>query len=230
MDARQLPAIIAWAACLLPLVSLHIAWLASTWLGLIEACIPYWEGCTSISRAARQDPVIYWFRFTMQPYGWLLAAFWGCCFVWAGRIHEAARIRRWALLGCGLVGALFYTLYATYLGEDGDLPRLLRRYGINLYFSMTVLAQMLLISIATSAGVLAPWLKRAFVTVLALLLGLGLASLPLQFVVDDRDAWLNALEWVYALLMAACYPLVAIAFSRTGFGLEGRFDDRADMR
>jgi hypothetical protein len=227
MDARQLPAIIAWAACLLPLVSLHIAWLASTWLGLIEACIPYWEGCTSISRAARQEPVIYWFRFTMQPYGWLLAAFWGCCFVWAGRIHEAARIRRWALLGCGLVGALFYTLYATYLGEDGDLPRLLRRYGINLYFSMTVLAQMLLISIATSAGVLTPWLRRAFVIVLALLLGLGLASLPLQFLVDNRDAWLNALEWVYALLMVACYPLTAMAFAHTGFGAPTGPEDRS---
>lgn len=228
MGARQLPAIIAWATCLLPLIALHIAWLASTWLGLIEVCNPYWDGCTSISRAARQEPVIFWFRFTMQPYGWLLTAFWACCFVWAARVFEAARIRRWALLACGLVGALFYTLYATYLGEDGELPRLLRRYGINLYFSMTVLAQMLLISIATSAGVLVPWLRRAFLLVLALLLLLGLSSLPMQFAGEDRDAWLNALEWVYALLMVACYPLTAIAFQHSRFGLAVRFQARSD--
>lgn len=213
----RLPVIVAVTAAAWPVICLHAAWLMSTALGLIEPCNPYWDGCTSISRAARQDPVIYWFRFTMQPYGWLLAGFWGLCFAWAAAVHRAAWRRRWALLGCGLVGAVFYTLYATYLGEDGDVPGLLRRYGINLYFSMTVLAQMLLISLATSAGALPTALRRAFLVVLALLLGLGLASLPLQFFTADPDAWLNALEWWYALLMVACYPLTAIAFRITGF-------------
>lgn len=216
------PALVAAAAALLPLVSVHVAWWLSLHYGLIPACNPYWDGCTSISGACRQEPVIYWFRFTMQPYGWLLVAFWSLAAIWAARIAPAARIRRWALLFCGATGAMFYTLYATYLGESGEVPSLLRRYGINLYFSLTVLAQMLLISVAASAAVLSQWMRRAFVTILALLLLLGLASLPLQFAditEAQQDAWLNALEWWYALLMAAIYPLTALAFQRTGFTL-----------
>lgn len=216
------PALVALATAVLPILSVHIAWLLSLHYALIPACNPYWDGCTSISGACRQEPVIYWFRFTMQPYGWLLVAFWSLAALWAARIHPTARIRRWALLGCGATGAVFYTLYATYLGEAGEIPSLLRRYGINLYFSMTVLAQMLLISVAASAQVLSHGMRRAFVTILALLLLLGLASLPLQFAditEAEQDAWLNALEWWYALLMAALYPLMALAFERTGFTL-----------
>lgn len=223
------PALVAIAAAALPLISVHVAWLLSLHYQLIPACNPYWDGCTSISGACRQEPVIFWFRFTMQPYGWLLIAFWAFAATWCAHIHPTARIRRWALLGCGAVGAAFYTLYATYLGESGEIPSLLRRYGINLYFSMTVLAQMLLISVAASAQVLGTRMRQGFVTILALLLLLGLASLPLQFMditEAEQDAWLNVLEWWYALLMVALYPLTALAFERTGFRLQSVWQTR----
>ena len=43
-------------ACLLaliPLVSVHLAYAVSIAQGTAPACVPYWQGCTSISAAAR---------------------------------------------------------------------------------------------------------------------------------------------------------------------------------
>lgn len=210
---------LAWLIGLWPLLAVHGAWLISLNAGLIPACIPYVEGCTSISRAARQPDAIQLFRAMMLPYVGLLALFWLLNARWCALLAPARVKTRGAMLGCGVVGAVFLALYATTLGVDGDFYRWLRRYGINLYFSLTVLAQMLLISIASRAEALGPGLRRGFLVLLALLLGLGLASLPLQFLLegDARDALMNALEWQYALLMVAAYPLTGLAWRRSGF-------------
>lgn len=212
----------AWATALWPLLAVHGAWAISLNAGLVPACIPYIEGCTSISRAARQGDAILLFRAMMLPYVGLLALFWLLNARWCALLAPQRMRARRAMLACGLVGSVFLALYATTLGVDGDFYRWLRRYGINLYFSLTVLAQMFLISIASRAEALGPGLRRAFLWLLALLLGLGLASLPLQFLLDGpaRDARMNALEWQYALLMVAAYPLTGLAWRRSGFRLD----------
>jgi hypothetical protein len=212
----------AWATGLWPLLAVHGAWIISLNAGLVPACVPYVEGCTSISRAARQGDAILLFRAMMLPYVGLLALFWLLNARWCALLApERVGVRR-AMLACGLVGSVFLALYATTLGVDGDFYRWLRRYGINLYFSLTVLAQMFLISIASRAEALGTGLRRAFLWLLALLLGLGLASLPLQFLLDDpaQDARMNALEWQYAFLMVAAYPLTGLAWRRSGFLLQ----------
>lgn len=213
---------VAWATGLWPLLAVHGAWAISLNAGLIPACIPYIEGCTSISRAARQGDAILLFRAMMLPYVGLLGLFWLLNARWCALLAPARVKTRRAMLGCGLVGAVFLALYATTLGVDGDFYRWLRRYGINLYFSLTVLAQMFLISIASRAEALGPGLRRGFLVLLALLLGLGLASLPLQFLLEGaaRDALMNALEWQYALLMVAAYPLTGLAWRRTDLQLQ----------
>ncbi|WP_162932236.1 hypothetical protein [Solimonas sp. K1W22B-7] len=209
----------AWLTGLWPLLAVHAAHAISLNAGLVPACLPYVEGCTSISRAARQGDAILLFRAMMLPYVGLLALFWLLNARWCALLAPGRVKARRAMLGCGLVGAVFLALYATTLGVDGDFYRWLRRYGINLYFSLTVLAQMFLIAIASRAEVLGAGLRRAFLVLLALLLGLGLASLPLQFLLEGpaRDARMNALEWQYALLMVLAYPLTGLAWRRTGF-------------
>ena len=212
----------AWATGLWPLLAVHGAYALSLHAGLVPACVPYVEGRTSISRAARQGEAILLFRAMMLPYVALLALFWLLNARWCALLAPARVKARRAMLACGLVGAVFLALYATTLGVDGDFYRWLRRYGINLYFSLTVLAQMFLIAIAGRAEALGPRLRRGFLVLLALLLGLGLASLPLQFLFDGpaRDARMNALEWQYALLMVVAYPLTGLAWRRSGFGLQ----------
>lgn len=215
------PGPLAWLTALLPLAAVHLSYLISAQAGLVPWCLPYLEGCTSISRAARQGDAILLFRALMLPSVALLMLFWWLNAQWCARLLPAAVRRRRAMLGCGLAGSVFLALYVTTLGVDGELTRWLRRYGINLYFALTVLAQMFLVAMASRADALPGRLRRCFLLLSALLLGLGLASLPLQFLFDGerRDALLNALEWQYALLMVLAYPLTALAWRRSGFRL-----------
>lgn len=218
--SRQWPlAPVAWATALWPVLIIHLAYLNSAASGHLAWCWPYLDGCTSISAAARSGTSIYLFRATMLPWAALLGLYWWLAAQWCRQRVPGAPVRRRIMLACGMGGTLFYLLYATFLGEQGDLQRLLRRYGINLYFSLTVLAQMWLISIATKRGVLRAGDRRGFMTLFAALILLGLSSLPLQFMVDDRKALLNAIEWWYALLMVGAYALMARVWQREGWSL-----------
>ena len=207
-------------ACLLaliPLVSVHLAYAVSIAQGTAPACVPYWQGCTSISAAVRNGWANHLFKLSMLPYTSLLFGYWWLCAAWSRQLVPARRRRRYAMLACGTVGAVFLALYIEFLGVEGDTYRWLRRYGINLYFSGTVLAQMLLASLLVGEPRVSNHIQRGWLILCGLLLGLGLASLPLQFVVDDRHRLLNAIEWLYALLMVTAYPLTGYAWRATGF-------------
>lgn len=211
---------VAWATALWPVVIIHLAYVNSAGGGHLPWCWPYWDGCTSISAAARSGNSIYLFRATMMPWAGLLAVYWWLASQWCRQRAPQARLRRAWVLTCGWGGTLFYLLYATFLGEDDEVPRMLRRYGINLYFALTVLAQMWLISVAVGSGVLSQGQRRGFLGLFAALIVLGLASLPLQFIVEDRRAVLNALEWWYALLMVGTYALMGRVWQRQGWRLQ----------
>lgn len=213
---------LAWLAALLPVAVIHGVYLLSAHAGHVPWCLPYVDGCTSISAAARQGSALYWFRAFMLPYAGVLAAYWIIASLWCRALRPEARIRRHGVLALGLAGAAFYVLYAAFLGEEGATYQLLRRYGINLYFAFTVLAQMLLISLLARQPRIPQRLRRLFLLLFALLIVLGLASLPLQYLVEDRRALLNAIEWSYALLMVCLYPLTGLAWRATGLRLHIR--------
>src|SRR3546814_1971991 len=54
-------------AALVPLLAAHLAWALSLRADLIPACNPYWDGCVSISRAARPGLGNHLFRLAMLP-------------------------------------------------------------------------------------------------------------------------------------------------------------------
>lgn len=170
-----------------PIVVVHVAYLISWQEGWVPACWPYWEGCTSISRAARHGSANLWFKLTMLPYALLLARYWL-------RVHAVLEpgATREAMRALGLIATGFLLLYVSFLGVEGETYQWLRRYGITGYFGGMVLALMLVTRLMPSPSRL---------LLAALLLGLGLASIPLQHWASDRDAAVNALEWSYALLM-----------------------------
>ena len=64
--------------------------------------------------------------------------------------------------------------------------------------------------------------RRALTALCALMLALGLASIPLQHLVADRDALLNAIERNYALLMVSVFALFAGTWRRQHYRLEPR--------
>lgn len=197
---------LAWACCIVPLAITHAVWFVHLQAGLIEACNPYLDGCVSVSRAARSGDGLFAFRAVMLPYCTLLIAFWWLCRAWfaaAGPVPRRVTAAAW--LGC--IAAGFLALYVTYLGADGDTARFMRRYGINVFFGFTVLAQMLLVSTIGAAGA-GHGARRVLTALCAALLLLGLASIPLQQIVDDRAALLNSIEWIYSVLMVSVYAVI----------------------
>jgi hypothetical protein len=143
----------------------------------------------------------------MLVYWWLAAH-------WLRTLAAQRRGRIAAMQVLGVIGALFLILYATFLGVDGDVYRWLRRYGVTVYFSFTVLAQMLMASVLDRGR-----LRRTLIGLCAAMLLLGLASIPLQHLFADKDVPLNALEWAYALLMSLGFAAVGVAWWRRGTGL-----------
>lgn len=216
------PAWIAVAAGLLPILAVQVAYVLSLAEGHVPLCIPFVEGCTSISRAARHGWANHWFKATMLPAASLVMLFWWLCSLWLQSLGDPAPRRRRAMLTLGLIAALFLILYATFLGVDGKTYQWLRRYGVTVYFSFTVLAQMLLAGVLNRHRGVARPVARTLTGLCAAMLLLGIASVPLQNFAPDRDAALNAIEWCYALLMTSVFPLVGLAWHRSGFRLRVR--------
>ena len=188
MSARVSFYTLALVAGLWPLLVTHVAYLISASANLVPWCMPYVEGCTSISRAARHGAANVFFKLTMLPYALVLAHYW-----WRASHLRALPRSGWLRLTGGIATA-FLTLYVLFLGVEGDIYQWLRRFGITFYFAGNVLALMLLASLFGREA-------RVLVALCGVLLLLGLASLPLQHLAGDRDAAVNALEWCYALLM-----------------------------
>lgn len=201
------PARVALIAGLAPIIVVHVCYAISVQAGHVPLCLPYVEGCTSISRAARHGLANPLFKAVMLPVAVLLAAFWWTA---ATRLGEPRRRGRLAAMrGIGLIGALFLVPYVVFLGLDGDFSRFMRRYGVTVYFSFTVLAQMLLASLLPRSA-----LRFTLIGLCAAMLLMGLASLPMQHLLADRDAVVNAIEWCYALLMSAGFVAVGVAWRK----------------
>lgn len=204
---------LAWACAGLPLLAAHGAYLISAAQALVPWCNPYWDGCTSVSRAARHGEANVFFKLLMLAYAPLLALFWVKVSAVLRESHPGFRRRRGAVLMAGWIGTAFMVLYTIFLGVEGDLYQWLRRFGITFFFGLTVLAQMLLASLLLKSPALGRGHRRGLLAMCGAMLLLGLASIPLQHLAADRDAAVNALEWSYAFLMVLFFPLAAAALN-----------------
>jgi len=191
-------------AGLLPLVATVLAYSLSVRLGIVEACNPFLDGCTSISRAARQALPNYLFRALLLPAAALQAFCWLLCGAWLRELRATPSRKLRAVPVLGLAAAAFLVLYGTFLGTEGPEYRWMRRYGVVVYFGGTCLA-MLAFSDAVQRLALphASRLARGLVPLsIALpLLGLANAFAPL-FDLDDahKRALQNSTEWWGGLL------------------------------
>ena len=130
------------------------------------------------------------------------------------------------MLVSGWTGALFMILYVTFLGTEGPTYQLMRRYGINVYFGATYLAQVLLVhrlaALSPAGAMKRPgWLVPGLLALAAGVLVVGSLyvavrnGLPLE-----KERWENSLEWMTALFMQLSMLLVVLAWRASALHLQ----------
>ena len=163
------PVPIAWLAALLPLVTIHLCFVVSAAEGHIDWCLPYWDGCSSISRAGRHGTAYFLFKGGMIPALVMQALFWTLNRRW---LRACGGPDQRSLMIMGWVAAFCLLLYTLTLGHRGDTFHLLRRIGVMGYFGLTFIAQLRL---SAALAALPDWSHagRRLLRLCALALGLG---------------------------------------------------------
>ena len=131
--------VIALICFILPILTVIISYIASVKLNLVPACIPNFEGCTSISRAGRNVPVKYFFKPMMYLYSFILFLYWYKFL----EILNKFKISEKKFSFFSFFSVLFLILYIIFLGE-GKIYEFFRRIGIYIYIFFTVITQFLI--------------------------------------------------------------------------------------
>ena len=212
------------AAGLLPLAATLIAFWLSMSAQLIPACNPLLDGCVSISRAARHGLGNHVFRALVLPGALLQAMTWMLCAVWLRRLGARGPTLPWIPV-LGFIAGVFFIVYGTFLGTEGETYRWLRRYGVVVYFGFTWLCSAILaghLGKLRNRGVFVSPLKLDRVVVLLLLATLvcGIANrfvAPLFSSEAMRDRFENLCEWYAAGGLTACFMALAWLWKSSGF-------------
>lgn len=206
---------------LVPMIAAVGAYLIALLQGYPAACMPLWEGCTSISRAARFGDAIFWFRGLMMPLSMLLVVFWIYQVRWLA--GYAGRSRQLTLIfSLAMVSAVALVLYVNFLGSAGGFYNFMRRFGVTVYFGLGMLTQLLSVHLLyqyrhrlpTSTQQLFPWL----LTFVGIQWVIGLVSLGITITQPAfKSAADNIVEWNFALAMMAFYWVTALIWRREGY-------------
>ncbi len=183
--------------------------------GYVPECVPHFEGCTSISRAARHGDGNLLFKLLMLPCAALQALHWWMVARWVRVRHPDPRAGR-TIPAFGLVAAFALTAYTVALGADDAFYGWMRRFGITFYFGATFLAilayQRRLLHLGTHRAIV-----RAMLAACALMLALGVASTIASAMVVDaelKNRVENVLEWQLGALLTLWFLLNAALWWR----------------
>ncbi|MDH5821640.1 hypothetical protein QFW77_01345 [Luteimonas sp. RD2P54] len=190
-------------------VAAHLAWWISVQAGHIPFCVPYVEGCTSISRAARHGLGNQLFRLLVLPCALLVGLHWWLAARWlrlrGGRGAAAMAALAW-------LAALSLGVYATFLGTEGEAYRFLRRYGVVVFFGCSYLAQVLFLRLAGEGAGLDRVSRSGMTAVCVAMLLLGVVHVVAAALIGGsalQDRLENALEWHLGVLLVGWYLLHA---------------------
>ena len=193
----------------------NLAYLVSLNEGFVDACFPYLEGCTSISKTGRNGLASILFKLTILPVMTLLSAYWIISFTTLKQNILNKILRNRVMMTSGLIGSLFGILYAAFLGSDGDIYQLLRRFGIYFFFLGTYIAQILeVIQLSTN-----PIIKESnsfqLMKLVVILIGLIiLISTPFYGFLEDDDWLENVLEWNITFLIFFYFILSGVLWRK----------------
>ncbi len=215
--------IFALIAGLLPIISVNVTYLIAAFFEQVSWCMPYLEGCTSISKTGRSGPSSYVFRATIIPWGIFLMIYWKLAYEWLLAIGDKKTLINQAILFLGIIAAIFLIIYATVLGSEGQIYRSLRRYGVIIFFAFTYLAQLLMVSrihYLINRLHLPHYIYSLKLGLCIMQLIIGLISLPIRafYGGDDFNTYIeNIIEWNFALMMSLYFIVTYFAWEATVF-------------
>ena len=128
--------VLALICFFLPIVTVIVSYILSIKLNLVAACIPNFEGCSSISRAGRYAPIKYFFKPMMYIYAITLFLYW---FYFLQNLKKF-NINKDYIFWLALLSILFLCLYITFLGES-KIYSFFKKIGIYIYILFTVASQ-----------------------------------------------------------------------------------------
>ena len=212
MVIRYLPLVTAIA----PIIGINIAYWIGVDHGNLPSCIPYLDGCTSISATGRYPPGDRLFRAVMLPQAVLLALTWHFAVLWLKSVRPDTRATG-TIIVSGLLGALALIIYVSYLASNDPFYEVMRRYGIYLYFLGTVIAQ-----IALTVSMRSSRLRQIMGWLLVMPFVLGIYNFIQKALVENPDNMENRIEWIVSLLMQLWFVMLYLGWRRSGFKVEVR--------
>ena len=213
----------------LPIVAIHLSLVIAINAGTIPGCFPYWDGCTSISATGRYEPASFVFKPAMMTEWILMVLYWLGNAAWLGEMSRSADSpspgRSTAIIGCA--GAFALILYITFLGTQAPFYEFMRRFGVYLYFLLTVVAQIMLArhTIRLASALQYDRIVVFGKTQMALALVpffLGALNLVLKSILADPGPAENVIEWIFALLMHVYFLLSYWTWRESGFAVAWR--------
>ncbi len=206
---------ISLACFVLPVFTVIISYIVSINLDLVAKCIPNFEGCTSISRVGRYEPVKFFFKPMMYFYSLIIFFFW---ITFSKEINNF-KIKSKNLVILTFITVIFLCLYITFLGES-NLYSFFKRIGIYFYIISIVLLQLFSNKILISNQ---KKLSKIFnYKIVKLNYGLswllvisGLILLPVLVIkIDTFPQIKNIISWNYFLLIQLFFLLFFISFKK----------------
>lgn len=217
MLIRWLPLV----AGIVPFAGIHVCYAIAVEHGYLPACIPYIDGCTSISGTGRNPPASFLFRAVELPVAALLIVTWYFTVEWLRTLQPGlGRNRAAAVQISGVVGAIALIIYVTFLGTTEPFYEFMRRFGIYFYFLGTVLAQLFVaLSLRKVRNESLGHLPDVLLWLSISPFALGILNLAQKAILahETADALENSIEWIASALMQAYFVALYFAWRRTGF-------------
>lgn len=201
------PRTLALIITILPLLATNGVYLLSTYEGFVPWCLPYIDGCTTISQAARNGNAIFIFRAVMIAYAVLLIWFWLYAKQWLTLFYGHSTKVANVILWLGIIAAISLIIYIDFLGTTGEINRFMRRYGIMVFFTFTPLAQLLMLrqhyDILQSHpnSTIQPRVLHYQLVIILLMLFIGIISAVLDISQIKTYESENIVEWNFSLLL-----------------------------
>ncbi len=216
---------LALLAGLLPLVATVLATTLSMQQGLVPSCNPFWDGCTSISRAARHELPNHLFRALMLPAATLQALVWVLVARWLVQAGAGGLGVRW-IGPLGVLAGIALVTYGSFLGTEGATYRWLRQYGTVGYFGFTCLNLLLTgraVQQRVHAGRLSMprLLEHAMVALASALVLLAVGNTIVAAAVGEplKGRVENVTEWWGALIFVLGFVAIAALWRRERVGV-----------